>query len=61
MSWSFPKTDIETNFLNLENRSLDSVIFLNRKYLCRYLTILYLLTYLILGLILETPIKRAQV
>ena len=26
VSWSSPKTDLETNFLNLENRSFENVI-----------------------------------
>ena len=27
VSWSSPKTDLETNFLNLENRSFENVSF----------------------------------
>ena len=27
MSWSSPKTDLETNFLNLENRNFEYVTF----------------------------------
>ena len=27
VNWSSPKTDLETNFLNLENRSFESVSF----------------------------------
>ena len=27
LSWSSPKTDLVTNFLNLENRSFENVIF----------------------------------
>ena len=27
VSWSFPKTDLETNFLNLQNRSFQNVSF----------------------------------
>ena len=27
VSWSSPKTDLETNLLNLENRSLENVSF----------------------------------
>ena len=28
VSWSSPKTDLETNFLNLENRSFENISFL---------------------------------
>ena len=27
MSWSSPKTDLETNFVNLENQSFENLIF----------------------------------
>ena len=27
LSWSFPKTDMETNFVNLENQSFENISF----------------------------------
>ena len=42
MSWSSLKTALETNFLNLENRSFEYVTF------SQYLKFLYLITYLFL-------------
>ena len=46
VSWSSPKTDLETNFLNLENKSFESVSFSQWLLLSKYLTFLYLLIYL---------------
>ena len=30
--WSSQETDLETNFLNLENENMTTPVFLNRKY-----------------------------
>ena len=32
VSWSSPETDLETNFLNLESRSFETSVFLNRNF-----------------------------
>ena len=32
VSWSSPKTDLDINFLNLENRSLRTSVFLNSNF-----------------------------
>ena len=43
VSWSSPKTDLETNFLNLENRNFENVSF--SQHLSKHLTFI---TYLFL-------------
>ena len=50
MSYSSPETDLVTDFLNLENRSFDNVSFSQQYLLNKYLTFLYLITYLFLFL-----------
>ena len=63
VSWSFPETDLETNFLGSENRSFEKVRFDQQKvwHFSKCLTFLYLLTYLLLPLILEASIKETPV
>ena len=48
---SSPKTHLEKNFLNLENQSFEYVTFSQQYFLIKYLTFLFLLTYLFLLII----------
>ena len=45
VSWSSAKTDLETNFLNLRNRSFENVSFSQSHFVSKCLTFLYLLIY----------------
>ena len=53
VSWSSPKTELETNFLDFENRSFENVSFFQYE-VSKYFTFLYSLTYSFLLLVLET-------
>ena len=44
VNWRPPKTDLETNVLNLENQSLEYITFSEGYVLSKYLTLLYLIT-----------------
>ena len=48
---SSPKTHLENNFLNLENQSFEYVTFSQQYFLIKYLTFLFLWTYLFLLII----------
>ena len=60
VSWGLPKSDLETDFLDLK-KSFKTSVLLNGSYSSKYLTFLYTTTYLFLYLILETSNKTTQV
>ena len=43
VSWSFPKTGMETDFSNLENRSFENVNFSQEQLLIKYYLLICLL------------------
>ena len=42
VSWSYPRTDLATNLLNLENRNFENVTLKSSSFKSNYLTLLYL-------------------
>ena len=45
VSWSYPKSDQDSNLLDLQWKFGERQLFLNKNYLSKYLIFLYLLTY----------------